>query len=108
MDKPIKLSRVKQVYSGKSGECYCGCSGIYWYPNIEEHPISEEVSLAKVKRIVNKLNKNFADVIYIKGTPEDIYTLTIGKHDWTVYLKPYSNLDYLEEKYEEKLGKNKP
>jgi len=103
MDKPIKLNRVEKAYSGKSHECYCGCSGKYWYPT-EEHPYSEEVSLAKVKRIVNKLNKNAADVTSVNG---EIYTLTIGKHDWTVYLKPYSNLDYLEEKYEEKLALDK-
>ena len=108
MDKPIKLSRVLQVYSGKSEECHCGCAGTYWYPNIEEHPILEDVSLAKVKRIVNKLNKNAADVTCIHGTDgEEIYTLTIGKHDWTVYLKPYSNLDFLEDKYAEKIGLDK-
>jgi hypothetical protein len=107
MDKPIKLSRVEKVYSGKSHECYCGCSGKYYYPDDAPNRYPEEVSSAKVKRIVNKLNKYASDVIYIKGTPEDIYTLTIGRHDWTVYLKPYSNLDYLEEKYEEKIALDK-
>jgi hypothetical protein len=106
MDKLIKLNRVKQVYSGKSNTCYCGCSGTYWYPNIETG-YEPFVSLSKVKRIVNKLNKNAADVIYLKGTDEDIYTLTVGKHDWTAYCEPYSNLDLLEDKYEEKIALDK-
>ena len=107
MDKPIKLSRVLRVYSGETGECYCGCSGTCWYPSEESDCNLEYVSLAKVKRIVNKLNKYAADVLYLQGTPEEIYILTIGKHDWTVYLKPYSNLDLLEDKYEEKLALDK-
>ena len=89
--KPIKLHRVEKVYSGKALNCYCGCSGKYWYPD-------SEVSLAKVKRIVNKLNKHLNEV-------QDwlsFATLTIGKHDWTVYMKPYTNLDMLEDKSEEK------
>jgi hypothetical protein len=95
------------VYSGKSETCYCGCAGTYWYSEMAIGRITEEVSLAKVKRIVNKLNKYVSDVTYIPGTPEDIYTLTVGKHDWTVYLKPYSNLDLLEDKYEEKIALDK-
>jgi hypothetical protein len=107
MDKPIKLSRVKLAYSGKAETCHCGCSGKYWYPEMVPYRDPEEVSLAKVKRIVNKLNKNASEVTYIKGRDEDIYALTIGKHDWTVYLKPYSNLDLLEDKYEEKVNSKK-
>lgn len=105
MEKPIKLDKVIQVYSGKSGECYCGCSGTYWYSNAANND-PEFVSLTKVKRIVNKLNKNISVVEYIKSSDEDIYTLTIGTHDWTVYCKKFNNLDYLAEKYEESLKRN--
>lgn len=104
--KPIQLHRVESVYSGKTGNCYCGCSGKYWYPDAETaaYPdaktatYSDFVSLPKVKRIVNKLNRNLDQLTAID---DRVFTLTIGHHDWTVYLKPYTNLDLLEDKLDE-------
>ena len=97
--KPIKLHRVEKVYSGKTGNCYCGCAGTYWYPDEATDCPPDECNSAKVKRIVNKLNKNLEKV---QGSYDDLITLTIGKHDWTGYMKPYTNLDMLEDKSEEK------
>lgn len=102
--KPIKLHRVASVYSGKTSNCYCGCSGTYWYPDEESCNYPDSVSLPKVKRIVNKLNRNLDSLTVIDGR---VFTLTIGYHDWTVYMKPYTNLDLLEDKDEEKLLINK-
>jgi hypothetical protein len=104
MENPIDLEDVKRVYSGKSDTCYCGCSGSYWYPDegTTYGRIKEEISLAKVKRIVNKLNKNISQVEKIVGMDEDIYTLTVGKHDYTVYCHKFNNLRYLEKKWLEK------
>ena len=96
--KPIKLYRVEKVYSGRTQNCYCGCSGTYWYPDAATDCPPDERSSARVKRIVNKLNKNLDSVV----SGGDIFILTIGRHDWTVYMKPYTNLDMLEDKSEEK------
>src|ERR1035437_3145597 len=94
MKNLIDVNEVSCVYSGKSNTCYCGCAGKYSYnPAHVEYSsknrgyavTSEEIDIKVVKRIVAKLNKNRDQVV---GTAEDLhFTLKVGNHDYTVYLK---------------------
>lgn len=102
MDK-ININDVASVYSGKSNTCYCGCAGTYSYnPDHVEYSSKhrgyavgpEEVNFKTVRRIVNKLNKNLSDVTAIDHL---IFTLQVGNHDYTVYLRDYSEEKKAEE-----------
>lgn len=96
MKNLINVNDVASVYSGKSNTCYCGCAGTYTY-NPQHVAYSsksrgyevgpEEVNLKRVTSIVRKLNKNIADV---HDVDDKIFTLQVGNHDYTVYLKDYS------------------
>jgi hypothetical protein len=92
----INVNDVASVYSGKSHTCYCGCAGTHtynpahveWAGKNRGYAIeSTEVNLKTVKRIVNKLNKSFSELSVID---DKIFTLTVGNHDYTVYMRDYS------------------
>ncbi len=68
--KPIDLSLVRSVYSGRNGECCCGCSGTHSYASHLREDASkkrgyvvddDEVSNGAVKRIVNKINRKILE-----------------------------------------------
>jgi len=93
MKNLINVNDVASVYSGKSNTCYCGCAGTYSYN--PQHVVyssksrgyevlPEEVNLKRVTSIVRKLNKNITDV---HDVDDKIFTLQVGNHDYTVYLK---------------------
>lgn len=68
--KPLKVEDVASVYVGKNGMCCCGCAGTHTYASdyvtesseYRGYDVSEdEVDDKKVKRVVNKINKNLSD-----------------------------------------------
>jgi hypothetical protein len=94
---PINVADVSSVYSGKSNTCYCGCAGTHtynpahaeWAGKNRGYVIEQsEINLKTVKRIVSKLNKNLSEV---EAIDDKIFTLTVGKHDYTVYMRDYSD-----------------
>ena len=62
----IQVENVLKVYSGKNG-CMCGCNGTYSYATAHQaaggkdrgYEVSDdELNDNKIKRMVNKFNKN--------------------------------------------------
>jgi hypothetical protein len=73
MNKLIELVEVKSVYTGKSGRCCCGCSGIHRYAKAHRDWASKnrgykvtdaEINDKHVKKVVGVINANIADVIF--------------------------------------------
>lgn len=81
----IDLEKVVSVYSGKAGECCCGCSGKHTYASkyknqgafLRGYDFSEnEISDAIVKRHVNtimKLGGQYQDNVWFVRTPTRYY-----------------------------------
>jgi len=92
----ININDIECVYSGKSDTCYCGCAGKYFYnPDYVKQAsksrgyevTSDEVDFKTVRRIVNKLNRNFSNVEVMDNATKNakIYILRVGNHDYTAY-----------------------
>jgi hypothetical protein len=72
MNKPIELVQVKSVYTGKPGQCCCGCSGIHRYTEANREWASknrgytvtdDEINERHVKKVVGIINANIVDAI---------------------------------------------
>lgn len=76
----IDRGRVNKVYIGKTGCCYCGCKGEYYYPGT----MAADAMVAEVLRVIASKKKTEK----LPGLDnEEIIVATIGKRDYTVYLK---------------------
>lgn len=92
----LKIEDIKSVYIGKPYACRCGCSGVYYYPQINKELAGEdrgyqveddEINDEKVMRVYNKLvkfAKNGIDV-QISLNKEYIFTIVIGKKEYSLY-----------------------
>lgn len=91
----LQISEVKRVYSGRSGKCMCGCSGIWRYSKDKVEQGSkdrgyevgqDEVNDGFVKRVVTKLKLNASKVEFGEGfTDEKHFVLTEDGRDYVVY-----------------------
>lgn len=90
----IDIKNVDCVYSGKPGQCRCGCAGNYAYTvhNMEwsgkhrGYAIDpEDVNNARVKAVINKMRKY--QHLGIEVLKNYIFSLQIGKTEYSIYLK---------------------
>lgn len=119
VEQTVKLSMltpedVLQVYSGQNGKCCCGCAGTHTYNPLYKDIASEyrgyevdddECNEKVVKRILNKVKKNLANIEYFEDDfvsvvigkrPSESYRTRAGRQKWlehpgrlyVVYFKP--------------------
>ena len=88
----LQWENIVSGYVGKPG-CRCGCNGDYFYTNHnkiiggkERGYVVEDFELndLKVKRIVNKLLKNYSGV---ENIDDYIFNFEVGNRVYTIYLK---------------------
>ena len=91
--KTILLEDIVSVYVGTPNNCMCGCSGDYTYSSLHRDYSSknrgyavgdDEVSDARVKRILNKFVKS---ELIAEDNDNYIFTKIIGSRQYTIYLK---------------------
>ncbi len=79
----LEINQIASVYSGKDGECCCGCSGKHYYAKAHQAASSksrgyavtdDEVSDRMVKKVVNKIN----DVLAMPEDVQKAYQLDVG------------------------------
>jgi len=70
----FNFDEIDKVYIGKPNRCMCGCSGKYYDK-------SDDV---KVQLVINKLIRNVDKGIEVIN--DYIYSLDIGKTQYTIYL----------------------
>lgn len=89
-----ELAKVVKVYVGKPHTCMCGCAGRYTYPKCNQEfggtdrgysVGDEEVDDKRATRILNKVKKNAH--LGIEVLDNYIYTVIVGKTQYTVYMK---------------------
>lgn len=90
----FNLNDVSSVYVGKPNKCMCGCSGKYYYTKVNQIwsgkvrgyiVKDDEVSDAKVMRVISKVRAN--QHVGIENIDNKIFTLILGKTQYTIYLK---------------------
>lgn len=69
----FQYGTIESVYAGKPHACMCGCSGKY------------SKNDKNIQRVINKIKKN--SPIEIEVLDGYIYTVIIGKTQYTIYLK---------------------
>ena len=92
---PFNLVDVVDAYVGKPHTCMCGCAGKYYYSKLNKDYGSahrgykvedDEINDSKIARIYNKMKSNL-DRVDVKSLENYIYTMIIGKTQYTLYLK---------------------
>jgi hypothetical protein len=92
----IDKSKVKSVYSGKNGECCCGCSGTHSYASIHREAAGknrgyavrdEEVNDRQVARVVNKIEKLAAAGVHIDSFGDICVSAVEGKRRYIAYFR---------------------
>lgn len=97
----LTISDICSAYRGKPNKCRCGCSGTYYYTEINRDYATrnrgykvtdDEISDETVQRILNRMKK-FAHlgVEVLHGKNEDIYSLVIGKTEYSLYVIRVNN-----------------
>ena len=75
----IQINKIAKAYSGKNGECCCGCSGKYYYPGTSNN------ASRQAERIGNILNENASQVEELNPNQ---YSLELGAR---LYIVEVSN-----------------
>jgi len=94
--KTIDLNKVMQVYSGKIGECCCGCSGTYKVASAFRKEADknrgcphddEDISDKSVRTIVGKIER--ATINGVSPMIEyDFVSVDVGNRIYTAYFVP--------------------
>ncbi len=102
MPRPIDLTKVASVYSGKAGKCCCGCAGKHtvasehrdWVGKDRGYEVSDdEINDRTVKLIVNKIEAALngeveaEDIDTDKTTHGQYFSATVGNRLYIAYLK---------------------
>ena len=90
---PLEIEQVQSVYSGKDGECCCGCKGKHYYASkyrteagkdrgyaIDDDEISDRM-IKKVTKIINEANITDID------DGDSYLAVTIGTRLYIAYLR---------------------
>lgn len=82
---PIAVDEVRSVYSGKDGNCCCGCSGTHYEADKPEN----SAMVTRVLRIVNEAIASDE----AEWNSDDCVSTTIGKRLYIVYLREIDTRD---------------
>jgi len=90
-------SEIVSAYVGKPNTCMCGCAGIYYYSLLHVGYASRcrgyevtrsEINNEKIAKVYTKMKRGEAKGVKVDSIIDNfIYTMVIGKTQYTIYLK---------------------
>jgi hypothetical protein len=93
----LTVENVRSVYSGKTGKCFCGCSGNHWYrSDLREEAGKDrgyaigddEVSDREVLRVLRMVQAHEDTAAVEEGRGGSaLVAVEIGKRTYVVYLR---------------------
>jgi len=112
----LTVDKVRSVYSGKVGECCCGCAGLHTYSSAHVaeaakargYPVNEnEVSDTVVLRILRKLQREYAHVPpssrFLRPT---FVSVDVGRRHYIAYFTDAATRTFVGQLPAEALGGN--